>query len=138
GHTKTSGEDVLTATVQHALAAMRRHGVRRLVSLVRASVADPRDPASVGRSMRRALMHLAAPGRLADAERHAELLRASGLDWTLVRPARLVDGPRRGAYRTGYLVMGPRATISRPDLADFLVRLAVDGGYVHEAPMVCF
>ena len=36
----------------------------------------------------------------ADAMRAEELLRSTGLDWTIARPPRLLDGPRRGTYRT--------------------------------------
>lgn len=61
---------------------------------------------------------------LADHEEQEQLVRDSRLDWTIVRPAAFVDGPRTGQYQTGF---GPRATglslsISRADVADFLLK----------------
>src|SRR5262249_55159683 len=47
----------------------------------------------------------------------------SHLDWIIVRPARLTSGPRTGEYKVDEpLFMGPRAKISRADVADFLLK----------------
>ena len=43
GHTKTSSKDVLTEGTKNIVAAMNRHGVRRLVCLTGAGVRDPKD-----------------------------------------------------------------------------------------------
>jgi uncharacterized protein YbjT (DUF2867 family) len=86
----------------------------------------------------RGLMKLVARDVLQDAERHAELVRESGLDWTLVRPPRLNDGPRERTYRTGILKLGPAESISRADVADFMLKLAGDHQYVRQAPMVSY
>jgi len=56
----------------------------------------------------------------------------SDLDWIIVRPAKLTDGPRMGEYKVSDpLSMGPRAKISRADVADFLLKQACDDTYVH-------
>jgi putative NADH-flavin reductase len=53
-----------------------------------------------------------------------DVLRESGLDWTVVRPPRLTDGPRTGTYRTGLGRNLPRGlTISRADVADLMLRV---------------
>ncbi|CAN5606373.1 NAD(P)H-binding protein [soil metagenome] len=134
----SSGKEVLTQAAQHIIPAMRAHGVRRLISLVGAGVPDAQDPSSAGRSFMRGLMKLVARDVLQDAERHAELVRESGLDWTLVRPPRLDDGPRERTYRTGILKLGPAESISRADVADFMLKLAGDHQYVRQAPMVSY
>jgi putative NADH-flavin reductase len=58
---------------------------------------------------------------VADATAMEEILKKSGLDWTIVRPPQLTDKPRTGAYRVreGHL---PRFgfTISRADVADYM------------------
>jgi putative NADH-flavin reductase len=146
GQTRSSSRDVLTVAAGHLVPAMEEEGARRLVSLVGAGVPDERDTGSLGRTLIRGLMKMVARHVLEDAERHAELVRDSALDWTLVRPPRLTarartgtyrDVPgRTGTYRAGYLQLGARNTISRADLADFMLRLASDGRYVREAPMV--
>ena len=59
----------------------------------------------------------------------------SDLDWIIVRPAKLTDGPRMGEYKVSDpLSMGPRAKISRADVADFLLKQAYDDTYVHRVP----
>ncbi|WP_375373487.1 NAD(P)-dependent oxidoreductase [Micromonospora sp. ATA51] len=54
----------------------------------------------------------------ADLALMEEVLRDSGLDWTVVRPPRLTDKPLTGAYRTAYgrNVRGG-LTVSRADVA---------------------
>jgi putative NADH-flavin reductase/heme-degrading monooxygenase HmoA len=62
---------------------------------------------------------------MTDASAMEEILKESGLDWTIVRPPQLTDKPRTGAYRVreGHL---PRFgfTISRADVADFMIKAA--------------
>jgi hypothetical protein len=49
-----------------------------------------------------------------------------------------MDGPRTGKYLTGYLTMGPGKTISRADVADFMLKLVTDNKYLHKGPMICY
>ncbi len=68
-----------------------------------------------------------------DAARMEEVIQKSGLDWTIVRPPRLVDTARTGKYRVreGHL---PRFgfKISRADVADYIIRAAEDGSMVRK------
>lgn len=138
GQTKNSSGDVATVAATNMVPAMKRYGVNRLVSLVCAGVADAEDPSSLRHKMMRALMKVTTRRIHNDAELHAEIVRKSGLDWTLVRPPRLTNEPKKGNYRTGYMNLGPRDTISRADLADFMLTLATEGGYEQEAPMISY
>ncbi len=55
-----------------------------------------------------------------------DAVRASDLDWTLVRPPRLVDKPLTGAYRTAINANLRRGmVISRADVAHLMLA-AVD------------
>src|SRR5260370_13172305 len=60
---------------------------------------------------------------VADAGAMEEIIAASGLDWTIVRPPRLTNQPRTGAYRIreGHLPSFG-FTISPADVADFMIR----------------
>jgi uncharacterized protein YbjT (DUF2867 family) len=52
-----------------------------------------------------------------------DVLYDSGLDWTIVRPPRLLDKPLTGAYRTAYGQNLRRGlAISRADVAHFMLR----------------
>jgi putative NADH-flavin reductase len=105
GQTRTSSRDILTVAARNLLPAMRQAGVRRFVSLVGAGVADERDTGSLGRTLMLGLMRLVARHLLEDAERHAELVRASDLRWTLVRPPHMADPTR---------LMGPAIRYANP------------------------
>ena len=70
-----------------------------------------------------------------DHVRQEEFVRQSNLDWIIVRPSRLTDTPGTGAYRVGEpLFIGPRAHISRADVADFMLKQVHDDTYIHKAP----
>jgi putative NADH-flavin reductase len=53
-----------------------------------------------------------------------QVFEKSGLDWTIVRPPRLTDKPRTGAYRVREDHLRFGFTISRADVADFVLRCA--------------
>ena len=60
-----------------------------------------------------------------EAKRDADIaLRASGLDWTIVRPGALTDGPATDAVRLGERL--DRGEISRADVAALLVAVIED------------
>lgn len=62
----------------------------------------------------------------ADKTRMEEIIAQSGMKWVMVRPGRLTDGPLTEAYRVeNRLFKGVNiGSISRADVADFLVRQA--------------
>ena len=50
------------------------------------------------------------------------MIRKSGLDWTIVQPVGLTDGPLTKNYRVGeHLPLSGLASISRADTAHFIV-----------------
>lgn len=59
------------------------------------------------------------------------MVRASGLDWIIPRPARLVDGPRTGRDRVLTDVSGvDGGKIARANVADFVVKQLADTRYL--------
>jgi putative NADH-flavin reductase len=69
------------------------------------------------------LVKAALRKRYADLALMENILRDSGLDWTVVRPPRLTNGPLTGTYRTAYgrnVRRGLR--ISRADVAHLMLR----------------
>ncbi|MCU1304329.1 MAG: hypothetical protein JWQ87_4613 [Candidatus Sulfotelmatobacter sp.] len=51
-----------------------------------------------------------------------KLIKESGLNWTIVRPARLTNGPKTGECRSGDIYIHPFTSISRVDVAAFLLK----------------
>ena len=60
------------------------------------------------------------------------MIRSSSLDWTIVRPPKLTNGPRVGACRSGEDIRARSLlpTMSRADVADFMLRQLADGASV--------
>ena len=73
---------------------------------------------------------------LDDAIGHLAVLRASGLDWTVVRGPRLTDAPATGSYRVGWVGVNASTQIARADLARFILTQLDDDTFVHELPFV--
>ncbi|MEV6550759.1 NAD(P)H-binding protein [Streptomyces sp. NPDC051597] len=74
-----------------------------------------------------------------DLRRTEAELAASALDWTAVRPVRLVDKPRTGTYRTA-VGATPRSarTIGRADVADAMLRMITDQATVKQGVCVAY
>jgi putative NADH-flavin reductase len=105
---------------RNVLAAMDRHGVQRLVAVTSWGLGDAarRVPATY----RLLIFPLLLRQENQDKQRQEELIRASQLDWTIVRPSRLTDRPATGGYRVGTrLSYAASASIARADLAAFLL-----------------
>jgi putative NADH-flavin reductase len=133
-----SGNETVTQFGRNAMAIMERTGPKRIVSLVGASVVMPGDnPPSISMRMLQLITRVFGGTMLEDGETHAREIAASTLDYTLVRPPRLTDGPATGRIQQApSLDLGPTSSISRADLAAFLLEVAVEGKYIRAAPMV--
>lgn len=136
GYVRGSDKDVQTRATENIVAAMRKHGVKRLVSLAGAGVRDPKDEPRLFDRAIVGLMKVVAKDVLEDAKRHAEVIRKSGLDWVIVRGPMLTDGPKTDNYRVGYVGRDSGSRLSRADLADFLLKQMTDTAHLHTAPMV--
>ena len=117
------GDDVtLELGTRNVLAAMKLEKTTRLLAVSCAGVDD--DPQA---GTRRFGLPLFFKKPL---EGHRAMERAiveSDTVWSIVRPARLTDGPRTGLYRANERVLPERGReISRADVADFMVRTVVD------------
>jgi putative NADH-flavin reductase len=137
GQVKGSPKTLQADGTRNIVAAMRHHGVARIVSLSGGGLrAEDRDRPKAGDQVMRLLLKTLARDVLADAEAHLEVLRESGLDWTVVRGPRLLETPGTGTYRVGWVGVGTGMQISRDDLADFILAQVDDRTYVHELPFV--
>jgi len=138
GQTKGSPKDLQTRGTQNIVAAMKEHGVRRLVSLTGAGVRDPGDrPKLVDKAFGFALKTLQRDV-LEDGERHAEVIKGSGLDWVIVRGPRLTEGPKKGTYRVGLVGKNSGTQVSRADLAEFMLRQVTGDEHLGQMPVVSY
>lgn len=119
--------------------AMRHAGVDRLVAIATPSAPDPAD----GRDRRMGaivgVVRIVAPGPRRDVLRTAEVVRSSGLRWTLARLPMLRGGDAGGpprAVHTGPVGDGGGIVLTRAALAAYLVDAATSERDVGAAPVV--
>lgn len=129
-------ERAVTQATRNILAAMQAHGVRRLVLSAGAGVGDPNDRPGPFHHAITALLKLAAGNVYADMVEVVQTVRASDVDWTVVRVPMLTDGPSAGQVRVGYVGVGTGPRLSRADLAAFMLQQAANGGHIRAAPVI--
>jgi putative NADH-flavin reductase len=76
----------------------------------------------------------------ADKERQEKVIRDSKVEWVIVRPAALTNGPRTSVYRswTGPANATLRRKISRADTADFMLRQLAEDTYLAKTPALSY
>lgn len=136
GQVKGSPPDLQERGTRAIVAAMRAHGVTRIVSLSGGGLPAPEDRPKAADRVIRFLLTVLSGAVLADARRHLEVLRESGLEWTVVRGPRLTEAPGVGRARIGWVGVDASTQISRDDLADVLVAQVEDRTFVHRMPFV--
>lgn len=129
---------ILSEGTRNLVRAMEKHGVRRLVCETALGIGDSRGRAGLYYTLFVAPFIL--PFYFRDKERQEAIIRASALDWVIVRPGMLTNGPRRGVYRhgpnVGHWLLSCR--ISRADVAEFMLRQLTDDRYLRSTPGVCW
>lgn len=132
GKTPYKSDTTLEADVAEVvISAMQRHAVRRLLVTSSVGVGDSVANAT---AFVRILLKTFLRGSTADKAAMEKDVEASGLDWTIARPAILTDGPATGHVR----VLGPETgdkarKIARNDLAAWLVAQLEDDDHVHRS-----
>lgn len=101
GPSPGSPPGLMAAAGRNIVAAMRGHGVRRLVAMTGAGVAAPQDRPKLFNHLIKFALKTFSPDVLRDSEAYADAIGASDLDWVLVRVPVLADGPPTGRYRVG-------------------------------------
>ncbi len=110
--------------------------VRRLVAVSGAATVLEGERPDLGRRMVRSIMKLVAGHVLETKQREAAVITAHpDLEWVLVRPPRIVDGPPTG--RAEASLDRPRGMkVSAGDVAAFMLRCAREDDYVRRAPFI--
>ena len=129
-------DDVMAVAADHLIQAMQKHQVRRLITLTGAGVEDPNDQPKLINHVISFLLKTTAREVYEQSYRHVEKVRASGLDWTVVRVPRLTEQPGTGHIRVGYVGVGTGTVITREDIADFILEEVQRNRYVCKAPMI--
>lgn len=135
GHVKGSPPTLQTDGTRTIVAAMKELEPSRIITLSGGGLpSKEHDRPKTADKIIRFLLQRISPQVLADAESHLEVLRESGLDWTVVRGPRLTDATPTGTYRVGWVGVNASTQIARGDLASFILTQIDDRKFVHELP----
>lgn len=122
---------LLSEGTRNLISAMKRNHVRRLICVTGMGAGDSRGH---GGFVYDQLVRPLLLGRIyADKDRQEDLVRSSGLDWTLVRPAMLTNGLNQQSTRiiTNWEGQPKMTQISRTAVAYFLVSEAILDRYIN-------
>jgi putative NADH-flavin reductase len=126
----------VSQAVTNILAAMNAHGVQRLIMSTGAGVRDPQDRPTLVHGFFGVLVKLLSRNVYEDMFQAVEKVRASDVDWTIVRVPMLTDGPLTGQIRRGYVNKDLGVRLARADLADYLLKQLMDRSQIRQAPAI--
>lgn len=130
-------EATLHTDTAHALIeAFARHGVTRFIGVSGAGIDVPGDQKSPRDKAISWMVKKIGGPVAADKQTEYAAYAASDLDWTLVRPPRLVDGPPTGRIYHHAHTPGRASSLRRADLAVMLADVLDQHLYSQQAPFV--
>lgn len=137
GRRKTfSSANLMVNSMRAIVPAMERHRVRRLILMSSFGVGDSvREAPLLPRLFFRTLLR----DIFADKQAAEAIVRRSALEWTIVYPVLLTDGPRTGNYRVGErLELSGFPKISRADVAEFMLKELYDAEYLKRIAVLSY
>lgn len=127
GAARTTPRDICEVGTRHSIAAMRRHGIRRLVVVSAFGVGETRALPSL---MAKVFFKLLLKEHMADKEKQEILVKNSDLDWTLVQPVALADGVATGQWFASADGKVRKSEVTRADLAAFVAAETVERAHL--------
>jgi putative NADH-flavin reductase len=112
-------DDLQETLMRNLVAAMTKAGVKRLVNL--GAMGSGASRAEMPFLYRAIVIPLFFKALFDDKEKGEAIMRASGLDYVNVLPGRLSDAPAKGRVKARLSTKGLRLSMTREDLADFMV-----------------
>ena len=127
--------DLLTVATRALVAAMTRTAVQRLICISALGVGNSRGHG--GFVFDRILQPLLLGPAYKDKDRQEAAIRASSLDWSIVRPAMLTNDPPRGRVRASADLAGLNGgKIARADVSQFVVEQLTNDTWLRRAPVI--
>lgn len=123
--------------IGNMIRAMEQKKVKRLIYMSAINVEESRRHAGLlVKVLAKTLLRTETAGH----EAREKLIRKSRLDWTIIRPATLSNGSRKGHYRIGEVLKskGILTGISRADVADFMLRQLSESTFIGKAATIMY
>jgi putative NADH-flavin reductase len=138
GPTRPAIAGMMEIAARNIVTAMKKNDVHRLVSTTGAGIRQVEDqPKFIDRFIS-FLLNLLAKQVVLDSIANVKVIQASGLDWTIVRFPRLIDGPHTGNYRVGYVNKVSSSQLSRADAADFILKELDEKKWLKKLPLASY
>jgi putative NADH-flavin reductase len=133
--TLLGGTTIFSAATRILVDAMQATGVRRLVAVTGLGAGDSRGRG--GFLYDAVVFPLVLKRIYDDKDVQEQIIKASALEWTIARPGLLTSGPATGHVRA---LIDPRewraGSVSRADVAEFMVREAFERRFVGKTPLI--
>jgi putative NADH-flavin reductase len=136
GTRSTRPTTLFSQSTHNLISAMNKHGVRRLVCI--SGIGAGESKGHVGFLYDRIMLPFVVKNIYEDKNRQEEAIKQSDLEWVIVRPARLTDEAAKGEYRVYLGGSYTAKTISRADVAAFMLAQLTDETYVHKMPVISY
>jgi len=128
-------ETLLSKATGVLIEAMRKRGIKRLVCITGIGAGDSHGHG--GFLYDNIAQPLLLRSTYHDKDRQEDEIRESGLDWTIVRPTNLTDGPATGAIRAlTDLTDFHGGSIARADVARFLIKELEERRWAGQSPVI--
>lgn len=134
---KLSG-NVRSQGTQNIIQAMEKLGVKRLICQSTLGTGD--SWGNLNFYWKYIMFGLILRKVFADHQIQEQYVRQSNLDWTIIRPSAFIDGNLTGQYRHGFDSSDRELTltISRPDVADFILKQLRENTYFGKAASLSY
>jgi putative NADH-flavin reductase len=138
GHVSLRPTTLLSKAAREIVRTMQAYDVRRLLWESSLGVGETRG--QLGALYNWLLVPLLLRHVFADKERQEQIVRSSALDWTIVQPGALTNGPRTGSYHVGQRACAgrPFPRISRADVAHFMLSELKARAFVRQTVSLCY
>ena len=135
-HVPKSPAMVQTDAMKVLVQVMSEVGLKRMISLTGTGARFLGDTPSLIDRILNIMVTLIDSARMSDGKAHMEVLRASNLDWSIVRVLKLSKGKHNG-HRVRLSATGPAELLTPRDrVAAAVLQLLETGEFVHQAPII--
>jgi len=139
GHVKNSPSDLQTQATSLIIKSMNQNMVRRLIVLTGAGVPVEEDHPKFIDKIMTVMLKIVAKNRYWDGVNHANLIKSTDLDWTVVRVPILNDSVSHQDYGVGYVGDSQLDfRISRNNVAKFILEIVQDPKYYKKLPYIAW
>lgn len=123
---------------KHIIQAMTACGVRRLVCQTSLGFGDSQ--ALLPFHFKYFVVPFILRHAFADHALQEQAIKESGLDWVIVRPGNMTNGPLTGHYRHGFAGddRSIKLKVSRADVAEFMLQQLVNNHYLRQTPGISY